>query len=182
MVETILFDKDGFKFTRIKNNHFTVQFIVENPNILIPKIIDFSLIKLIYDLNPDIYEKSEIQKNSENEVTIAFLMKNLFEDLGLSQNYYFMNMTKFYDNNQILFKGETITNYKPNFVPEDAELMNIQDLTCTCHILTPHKILFHFNTIFDSNVTIPPFFEKIFGTILYKIFNRTKQFIENVRL
>jgi hypothetical protein len=182
MDETILFDKDGFKFTRIKKNQYKLEFMMENHNVILPKIIDFSLIKLIYDLNPDIYEKVEMQKKNDYEVTIVFLIKDLFEDLGLSQKFYFMNMKKFTDNNQILFKGESITNYKPEFIPGDAELMNVQDLTCTCHILTQHKILFHFNIIFDPNITIPPFFEKIFGTILYKIFNRTKQFIENVRI
>ena len=59
--ETILFDKDGFKFIRVRKNHYKLSFNMENNNIIISKIIDFNLINLIYDLNQDVYEKVNIQ-------------------------------------------------------------------------------------------------------------------------
>jgi hypothetical protein len=64
--ETILFDKDGFKFIRVRKNHYKLSFNMENNNIIISKIIDFNLIKLIYDLNQDVYEKVNIQKINDN--------------------------------------------------------------------------------------------------------------------
>ena len=67
-------------------------------------------------------------------------------------------------------------------MPEDAELMSIQDLTCICDIITQHKINFTTNIIFDTTMIIPPFVEKLVGIILNKIFKRLKQFIENVRI
>ncbi len=65
----------------------------------------------------------------------------------------------------------------------DADMaMAIQDLTCICDIITPHKLNFSANIIFEPYMNIPPFAEKMVGMILHKIFKRVKQFIENVRL
>ena len=76
-----LFDKDGFKFSCLKKNHYSLTFSMENNKIVLSKIIDFNLIKLIYDLNPDVYEKVNIEKINDNEVILTLLMKHFFEDL-----------------------------------------------------------------------------------------------------
>jgi hypothetical protein len=60
--------------------------------------------------------------------------------------------------------------------------MAMQELNNICDIITPHKINFSCNVIFDPNTNIPPFAEKMVGIILHKIFKRVKQFIENVRI
>jgi len=66
-LETTLFDKDGFQFSRVKKNNYKIAFFMENSNIILSKIIDFNLIKLIYDLNGDVYEKVSIEQLNENE-------------------------------------------------------------------------------------------------------------------
>jgi hypothetical protein len=38
------------------------------------------------------------------------------------------------------------------------------------------------DVIFDSNMSVPNFAEKMIGMILLKIFTRVKLFIENVRM
>ena len=60
--QTTLFNKEGFIFSRVKKNQYKLEFAMENNNIIISKIIDFNLIKLMYDLNPDVYEKVEFQQ------------------------------------------------------------------------------------------------------------------------
>ena len=67
-------------------------------------------------------------------------------------------------------------------MPEDVELMALQNMIAICDNITPHKVNFSFNVIFDGEMNFPPFAEKMVGMILYKIFKRVKQFIENVRL
>lgn len=67
-------------------------------------------------------------------------------------------------------------------MPEDAELLNMENLTAICEIITPHTILFNFTIVFNSNMIIPKFAEKMVGIIIHKIFKRVKQFIENIRL
>jgi hypothetical protein len=177
-----LFDKDGFKFSRVKKNHYSLTFTIENNNIILSKIIDFNLIKLIYDLNPDVYEKVTVEKINENEVIATLLMKHFFEDLGLPQRFSFIRMIKIEEENKIIFKSKSIKTHRPPNMPEDAELMAIQDLTSICNIITPHKIDFSFNIIFEQHMNVPPFAEKMVGMIIHKIFKRVKQFIENVRL
>ena len=54
---TELYSKEGFVFTKNEKNNYSLSFEMVNKNIILSKIIDFNLVKLIYDLNSDIYEK-----------------------------------------------------------------------------------------------------------------------------
>ena len=177
-----LFDKDGFKFSCLKKNHYSLTFIMENNKIVLSKIIDFNLIKLIYDLNPDVYEKVNIEALNNDEIILTLLMKHFFEDLGLPQRYSFIHMKKVDEECKINFIAQSIKSHKPEGMPEDAELMALQNMIAICDIITPHKVNFSFNVIFDGEMNFPPFAEKMVGMILHKIFKRVKQFIENVRL
>ena len=181
-LEAILYEKDGFIFSRIEKNKYTMNFAMENKNIILAKVIDFNLIKLIYDLNGDVYEKVSMEKLNDNEVIATLLMKHLFEDLGLVQRYSFLHIEKFVEESRIIFKGQSIKSYIPICIPKDSELMAMDDLTIVCHIDNPHKIDFSFTILFDPIMNIPPFAEKLVGIILNKIFKRVKQFIENVRV
>jgi len=179
-LETILFDKDGFIFSRIKKNHYRLIFDMENNNIILAKIIDFNLIKLIYDLNGDVYESVSLENLNENEAVVTILMKHFLKDLGLPQRFSFIHMKKLNEENKISFFSKSIKSYRPDDMPPDAELLSIQNMTSICNIVTPHKINFSFNIIFDSEMNIPSFAEKMVGMISNKIFKRVKQFIENV--
>jgi hypothetical protein len=109
-------------------------------------------------------------------------MKHFFEDLGLPQRFSFIHMRKIEEERKITFNSKSIKTHRPPNMPEDSELMAIQDLTCICDIITPHKLNFSSNIIFEPYMNIPPFAEKMVGMILHKIFKRVKQFIENVQL
>jgi hypothetical protein len=182
MDSSILFNKEGFIFSRIKKNHYKLAFSIENNNITISKIIDFNLIKLIYDLNPDVYEKVNIEKFNDYEVAFTLLMKHFFEDLGLSQKFSFLHMKKIVEEKRIIFQAKSIRDHIPQCMPLGSEQMNIQDFTSVCDIITPHKIDFACDIIFDPTANIPSFAEKMVGIIIFKIFKRVKQFIENVRI
>lgn len=180
--EIILSNKDGFVFTKVKKNHYKLNFDLENKNIDISKIIDFNLIKLIYDLNSDVYEKVNMEKINDNEVVATLLMKHFFEDIGLPQRFSFLHIQKIIEQNRILFRSQSITTHRPEGMPEDSELMNMENMTSVCNILTLHKASFSFNIIFNQSMFIPPFAEKIITLILNKMFKRVKQFIENIRM
>ena len=177
-----LFKKDEFIFKRINDNHYSIQLKIENKNIQLDKIIDFGLMKLIYDLNPDIYLTSKIEKINDNEVYVTLLLKHFFEDLGLPQRYSYVHMTKKIEENRILFISKCISDERPDCIPIEAQLLATENLICSCEIETPHKINFIFDIKFYKNRTIPPLpIQKIIGVILNKIFIRVKQFIENLR-
>jgi hypothetical protein len=109
-------------------------------------------------------------------------MKHLFEDLGLPQKYCYFHMTKTANNQQIIFRSQTIHGERPQGVPVEAELMAMKENIGVCTLVTPHKINFSFTVLFEDYVKIPQFAEKMVGILLNKIFKRVKQFIENFRM
>jgi hypothetical protein len=79
MDSKVLYEKDGMIFTKIDDKKYNLSFSMENKNILIANIIDFSLFKLIYELNGDIYERVNLTKISENQAVVTLLIRHLFE-------------------------------------------------------------------------------------------------------
>ena len=178
--ENVLFCKEGLLFTKIKKNTYNLTCSIENKNIILSKIIDFNLIKLIYDLNKDIYEKVNIENINDNEVNATLLMKNMFEDIGMSQKFVYIHIKKENKDGQIVFVSKSIKNKRPDYVTEDSELMDIEDMTIICDSIDTHKINFSFHISFDLKLDIPNFVEKMVGVIMGKIFKRVKLFIEKV--
>ena len=180
--QNILYSKEGFNFIKNGKNNYSLTFEMNNNSIILSNVIDFNLIKLIYDLNSDIYEKVNISPINDKQVIMTMLMKNLFEDLGLPQRYSYVHMTKYIEPSKITFISQSIYSEKPEGMPKEAEQMAIKNMTCECNIITPHKMGFCCNILFEDYMTIPQFAEKMVGLILFKIFKRVKQFIENVRM
>jgi hypothetical protein len=178
----ILYTKEGFEFVKVIKNKYSLKFTIENSFIILNQIIDFNLIKLIYDLNGDIYEKVNLQIINENEAIMTMLMKSLFEDLGMPQRFTYVNVKKYIDENKITFISQSIKSERPEGMPIDSQQLPLQIMICNCDIITPHKILFTFDISFNENMNVPSFAEKMIGLIIFKIFNRVKQFIEKVRL
>jgi len=178
----ILYSKEGFTFVKNSKNNYSLTFQMENKSIIISKIIDFNLIKLIYDLNSDIYEKVDFQKIDDNQATMNMLMKHLFEDLGLPQRFSYVHMIKHVDENKITFTSQSIYSERPEGMPKNAEQMLIKNMICECNIVTLHRVDFSCNVVFEDYMLVPQFAEKMVGLILFKIFSRVKQFIENVKI
>jgi hypothetical protein len=178
----ILYDKEGFLFSNISKHQYHIQFFIENNHIHLDQIVDFNLMKLIYDLNPDIYLYSNIEKMNENEAKVTLLLKHFFEDLGMPQRYSYISMKKHIEDNQIIFTSKSITDYVPENIPANAKLLSINNMQCICKIETHHKIMVTFNVQFNNNQITPPrSIQKMMGIVLHKIFKRVKQFIENVK-
>jgi hypothetical protein len=178
----VLYSKEGFIFTKNEKNNYSLSFSMQNNFIILSKIIDFNLIKLIYDLNNDVYEKINMNIINENEAITTLLMKHLFKDLGLPQRFCYVHINKIVQENSIKFISQTIKPEIPEGMPNNAELMPIKNMICDCIIITPHQIEFICNIEFENSIVIQSLIEKLVGLVLYKIFNRVKQFIENVRI
>jgi hypothetical protein len=175
-----LYSKEGFEFNKIKENNYKLVFDIENQNIVLPKIVDFSLLKLIYELNKDIYENSNLTIINENEAISMLLIKNLFEDLGLHQRFSYIKIEKVVSENNILFISKSIKTSRPQGIPICAKLLPINIMLCNVSIINSHKINFCCDITFDDEMIVPKFAEQIVGVILFKIFKRVKQFIENI--
>ena len=179
---TLVFSKEGLNIIKNNKNNYSLLFSIENNNIYLPKIIHFNTINILCDLYHDLIEKYDLQINeNKNEAIIYILFKHLFEDLGLPHYYIYIHITKNITENiteNITFEFKSI---KLNDISIEVEPINITTGIVNCSIITSHKISIEWN-ILISNIDIPECVEKILGLIIYKLFNRIKQFIENINI
>ena len=68
-----------FQMNKINAGEYIIQFNLENNNIQLNNIIDFHLLKLLYDLNMDIYEKIDLKILDKNEAILLAINKHLFQ-------------------------------------------------------------------------------------------------------
>lgn len=176
----IISNKNGMKLTRKPNNEFNFECFLENENIYLDKIVNFEFIKLIFDINSDIYEKVIMNKIDEYNAEFTFIMKHLFADIGLPQRYYSFLLTKHYvySENKIIFESKTIY-HRPEFINKDIEFLPITKMVYECIFLrdNKNKMILKSSIIFDEELNIPEFVEKTFGMIIQNIFICVKQLL-----
>ena len=179
-----IIERNGLTFIKLTPNKFNLTFDINNRNILLPSIINFELIQLIYKLNPTVFEYIETEKEPNTETNtkaiMNILLKDLFSDLGLPQYYLALNITqKGLDTNKIVFNCELIDN-KLLIYPNNVELLQIQNINIQFDIINNHSVKINCDIDLIDKHNIPSFSEKMIGNIIYNIFNRLKQFIEKV--
>ena len=175
-----IIERNGLKFIKLTSNKFNLTFDMNNTNILLPSIINFDLIQLIYKLNPSVFEHVETEPNSEINTVMHILLKDIFSDLGLPQYYLALNITKkSLDANKIVFNCESVNN-KLDIYPNDVELLQIQNINIQFDVINSHSVKINCDIDLMDKHNIPSFSEKMIGNIIYNIFNRLKQFIEKV--
>jgi hypothetical protein len=180
--EKVLFEKEGLKFSKFGTNHYCTTFYIKNDNIRLSDVINFDLIKLMYDLNPDIYEFVQLDKKGDNDAHCLLILKHFFEDLGLPQRYAYLHMRQTTIDNTIVFDATSDYTNIPKNIPISCKPTAIKNIKSICNIITQHEIQFTHNIYFNEANIMPIFVEKMVGVIIYKIFKRVKQFIENVRV
>jgi hypothetical protein len=185
-----IIEKNGIKITKITSTNFNLSFDIKNNNIILPSIINFDLIQLIVKLNPNIFEKIEVESVSETETEsesdtetnkkINVLFKDIFSDIGLPQYYISLNVNKsVLDTNKIVFNSLLYDN-KLICYPDDVEFLSAHDIIITFEIMNNHFIKINGEVTLLENHRVHPFCEKLIGNIIYNIFIRLKQFIENI--
>ena len=178
----VIIEKDGMKFVKTSKTQYQMIFSMQNRFIHLPDIINFDLIKLMQDLNPDIYEEVNLEKLNEKEAVITMLFRHFFADLGLPQEYSYLHIERSESDNMIRFQIETIYSERPESIPVETQLISLKSISLLCDILNPHKVNICCSVNIPENEKFPPFMEKFVGMLIYKIFNRLKQFIENYRI
>jgi len=182
----ILLNKNGMKIVKLDtdNDNYRISFSIQNNNFILPSIINLDLVKLIFDLNPDICEKSILTKNiDETNATISSLMKDNYSDLGIPQYYISMNVEIVKISDRIRFICNQLDSelilpeYKYN---NDLYLAPVKNMIFDFHILTNHHIQVNCDLKIDENLEFEQFIENIIISLINKIFNRIKQFIENL--
>ena len=186
MNNEILFTKEDFKFIKTNESSYEVSFTLENNNIYLDEVIGIPFIKLIYDLNQDIFEKMDMKLISKDEAHVTIVVRDLFEDLGLSQYYAYMNIENIKSERyKKVFKSTSLCHDKPEIVPMEAESLPKMNFYCEYNSITPHKIECRYTVEIKENInnTVSvSFLEKMVGKILFKLFGRVKTFIQNVNV
>jgi len=115
------------------------------------------------------------------------IKNHLFKDLGISQKYSHLEITKTQQEiNKIIFDLKTVKSRQidpslVHIIPEKAELLPIKQFIITCNIVNQHKIDFVIDFKIDTNIIeLPNFVENALCQIIIKMFKRVKQFIENI--
>jgi hypothetical protein len=177
-----------FQMNKINAGEYNIHFYLENNNIQLDNIIDFHLIKLLYELNQDIYEKIDLKIVNDNEATLLAISKHLFQDLGITQKYTHLKITKtIQDTNKIVFDLQTVKTSQSEdstmyLIPQKAELLPIEHFIIVCNVINKHKIDITIDFKIDTDtIELPVFVESALCKIFIKMFKRVKQFIENIR-
>jgi hypothetical protein len=189
----LIIEKNDFKFTKIDSTQFNLSFEITNNNIVLQNIINFDLINLIFKLNPNIFVSISMENHEleEDTVTISALLKDIFCELGLPQYYTDLRVKKIIYIPEWDFNIKTFirfvciannTNKTKVLYPKDTESLPIEQIVIDFDIITRHhvKVSCAINLTDDHN--LPQFTEKIIGNMIYNIFNKVKQFIENITL
>lgn len=175
----VIMKKDGFSFEKLDNKCYYTTFDIKNNNLNLSDIINFDLIKVLYDLNPDIYDLVEIEKTNENEANLIIVMKHLFKDLGLAQKYSYLNI-KFIKNHRFFkFESKPIKRSKPSQVPISAEVVDFDRIETIGEFITNNHVILKNYTYIGSVTNNMSYFDKIAASITYKIINRLINFISN---
>ncbi len=187
MTQETIFKRDDLEFIRCSENNYCITFNIKNNDMILPKIINFDLLKLVYELNPDIYEQTIMNVIDENNAKTVILMKHFFKDLGMAQAYFDLNITKVVDNDDytMFISSQNYNNEDilPEFIPDEARHFPIININFSFEKLSNHEIKFTCNIELQKQIEkIPQMIENFIGQILYKIFKRVKLFIENVKI
>lgn len=175
----IIMKRDGFSFEKIDNKCYYTTFDIKNNNLKLSDIINFDLIKVLYDLNPDIYDLVEIEKINENEANLIIIMKHLFKDIGISQKYSYLNIKLLKTNRFFKFESKPIKISKPSQVPISAEVVDFDRIETIGEFITNNHVIVKNYTYIGSGTKTMSYFDKIAASITYKIITRLIKFISN---
>ena len=176
-MEKVLIDKGEIKLIKKGTDDYTMAFGLENPIINISSIINNNLIKLIYDLNLDLFENIHIDKIDDYESCILILFKDLFNDMGFPHYYYYFNLKHNVAENHFLLTPQV----SAAVIIKRMECVKLQQCKINYTLLNDHQIKFNIEAVLPSgDGSVSTMIEKIICNIIYKIFNRVKQFIYSI--
>lgn len=188
----IVYNKNGFIIKKSEKNNYITEFEIENKNLYMEKLLHLSLIDILYSVNKDVVDiyKLKVVETNDNygEANVFVIFKHLFADIGIPQYHSFLNIKikKTLDESFITFYIKSNTNYENinEYIDDDeiykqTEQLKVKNVTCYCKLITPHKIKVE-NHIYLNNkkLVVVDFIEKICFQLLYKMFIRSKVFIE----
>jgi len=168
---------ESFMFTKLSHNQYELAFSLENNNMYLPGIVNLEFVKVIYSLSSEIFSDVHLEKINDNEGILLILIKPLFKELGVRQRFMYFHVKRIQHGNTIVIESQTIRTERPDSVPANAELINVDSFTNEFIFHSPHKVDVVNKIILGNDVVIPPFVDKVMKTLVVRIFKRVKEFI-----
>jgi hypothetical protein len=174
-----IMEKNGFQFFNNDLNHYSTNFEIKSTKLDLTEILNFDLMKLVYDLNPEIFEDCKIEKISETKAKFIILFKPFFKDIGLPQRFAYVEINREVIDDKIIFTGKSLSETPSIFIPDGCLQLPTKKMRYECVMVNKNHTKITQNIYLETSFKIQPFIEKFIGNILIKIFLRVKQFIEN---
>lgn len=191
-------DKDSVYLSRDKANHmYLIEFRAHNEKIHIDALLTFDMYKMIYELNKDLFDSYHIaypDPADPSRAELLFIFKSILK-VGERYTHVFTHMPHILNQcpqnqTQVIQistanvpKGSDMSLLR-HLIPKRAEQIDSDNSNITIHVQPDgHTIQFHYKFKLklsnpDDFITIPPFVDKVIGTMMKTIFVRVKQFIE----
>jgi hypothetical protein len=167
--EKKLYNRNNASMVRLEKNKYIVFSDIENKNMELTNILDFCLIKLMYLVHQDRFEKLEMDIIDNNNAKFYILFKHLYSELGLKHRYISFHINKYIDVDNkvvsfILTQDENYGRKKNNSM--SASMLPIVYMMFKITIKNNHKLHIKHYIYFDNKITIPSFVEPIFIQIV----------------
>lgn len=169
-------EKDNISIKTNAKGEYISTIIIKNKNLLLNDLFDMNIFQLVYTLNTDIFSNFNLSIKDNENANVYFLGKHFFEDFGVPQFYFSLNVNRKLSNNIILFECESV---KLKQSLKYVEYMHVDKLTIQCDIIDFHTAVIDIVLKLDlQTIEIPTFVEKAIIQLVYKMIFKVKEFIE----
>lgn len=181
-IEKTFIKKQNLFISRVKPKQYKIDMTVENHQLFMEKLLNFNLVKLIFEINKTNFDECHLEENENGkEADIYLLIKPLFKDLGFFQRYISLHLTRYEDNGSVKFSGVAFPEYgETHNKCKNAIPAPIKEINISSFLYNPHKMTLNIQIILEDTFEMSTIFEKIFITILKKHNLQFIEFIEKI--
>lgn len=150
-----------------EDNTYTLTFNINK----VEKVMNMSLLYLFFEVNKNIIDNKIIDNDNG-----FILVKHLFKDMGIRQQYLQINMSHDKENNCFHIKTQKEIFFN---VPNNTEMLDINILIKYIKLIDSSYSFCVIIKNMNSQINIEDFnLDKIIGRFIIKLFNNLKEYIE----
>ena len=185
-IKKIILKNEYFCFSCQKKNNYIANCKIENNNnnIRMIDLLNLNLLKLMYQLNSDIFETIEFTIINENEANVYLLIKPLLKNLGIWQRFVSLKFTRsVLSDDTVIFVGVPDHEYgKLKHTCKNAVFAPLNKIIFYCDVSSTNINELNLTTYFclEENFVFPMMLEKLVGTIFKRVYKNIKKGIESL--
>jgi len=173
----------NFLFAKQSEDTYEVSYNLENNRLLMAQLINMELFKVISELNNNNYEIYDFKIVSSSEAIIFALIKNIFKEITPKQQYYCFRVKLEMTNqsvNFILTPDFELGEKMLSSCKVKAQHLPVKELHNVYTLVSPHKVHFKQNIIFNGGYQLNFISETIIGIVLKMASKKIIKFIKEL--